>query len=83
MTDTPDWKPSEEMMRVAGDAIMDDESNEYLMAEQTRLALIAVRPLMRDEILAEEREKIAVEERAKALKELNQAIRDHNDGVRS
>ena len=64
MTDTPDWKPSREIK----DKLLStfwktfDQFDSYNNAVEA--ALIAVRPLMRDEILAEEQPKIEAMARA-------------------
>ena len=61
MTDTTDWKPTIEMVSTA-EAWLEDTWADV------EAALIAVRPLMREEILAEEKPKIEAAERERIAK---------------
>ena len=67
---TAEWKPSEEMVNLAGCRMSEAES-EYPRSHYglAQIALIAARPLMREEILAEERPKIEAAERERVLEE--------------
>ena len=56
MTNTKDWKPSEAMVQAAWKGFDDPEW--WKGPSQMVKALIAVRPLMRDEILTEEQEQL-------------------------
>ena len=61
MTDTTDWRPSDKMVSTAITTFF-NSNDKY---ERWNEALIAVRPLMREEIIAEERPKIEAAERGR------------------
>ena len=68
MTTDADWEPSNEVLEIALRAWRDDNlspHDSYMAA-----AIKAVRPLMRDEIIAEARPEIEAEERERICKQL-------------
>jgi len=77
MIDTTDWKPSEAMVKAYHDAqqkALRECRDDNCFSDHEVAALIAVRPLMRDEILAEEQPKIEAAERERVLEMAAEAV---------
>ncbi len=79
MTDTPDWQPSEAMRRIAGDAAHKHRVD-WDDWPDWEAALIAVRPLMKKEILDDEKPKIEAAERERIAQYLEDFWPEYLEG---